>query len=283
MVVISNTGNMHGVNNLLHNQHPLENLTSKTDALTNNHSTRVHNQLPLNTNENVLKRLDHNKQIDTVSNCVKNLNITSMQIDKIHAENITNLLVCNKWRDHSLGENESDMVDGDDDSSNDNGDLEQNYINIEEQLELLLIEKIINLKKYLIYECRYTSFMILSFCQVQAGLHVNYKQMLSVIPFIDATPQNSLCSVSQVNERGDISEASMSLQMVAGGFLYTSDWLGIISVLPGDQSLFKKVIIEYQRTEIQAIVLNNTKSEDDVLDFNNTNIYIPGFSKIWEQ
>jgi hypothetical protein len=283
MVVISNTGNIHGLNNLLHNQNHLDSSTSKTDVLTDNHATRIYNQLPLKANENVLKRLDSNKQIDTISSCVKNLNITPVKIDKIHAENITNLLVCKKWKDKSIGKNESDIVDGNDDSATDNGDSGRDDINIEEQLELLLIEKVTNLRKYLIYECHYTSFVILSFFQVQAGLHVNYKQILSVIPFINAIPQNSLCSVSQVNEKGCVSEVSMFLQMVAGGFLYTSDWLGIISVLPGDQAFFKKLNIEYKHTEIQATIMYSSESQDGLLDFNNTNLYIPGFSKIWEQ
>ncbi|MEW8405469.1 MAG: hypothetical protein AB2688_12150 [Candidatus Thiodiazotropha taylori] len=215
-----------------------------------------------------------------ISNCVANLNLTKMQIDKMHLET-TRRITKNKQIASAYNNRNKDS----------NGEPDQQQPDSCEYIEPSL-SKIdvyhINLMKQLYFnidrqESSYSDYVIIIiYDQIQNTDLIN-KQLITAIPVVKGIPERSITEITTISSTGKLCKHNKIICLHKGKITYTNDWITIENVerVNLDNTLFK-FSVNYKDTTLKGIAINKANDLFDYnLDLSKCTLYISDFSKVW--
>ena len=243
------------------------NIQNKVNACANNERY---------TNNNILNEASCYYQNTNHSNCVNNLNLISRYVDSLNSESIQALY--NRAVSHPKLLNITRYIENS--FTEDQSKSSFDYKN-DEHLESHVIEILINLKMHLIDNDILDSFKIIVVYDKKLNNTFIYKQLLTVIPYFNGIPEQSISNISFINLDGALTKYNLPTHLHGGGFTYTSDWLSLFFSQVVSQKNLQRLVIEYGMWQMKGMCLTYNYREVDSAYQQLMKLYVPGFSKIW--
>jgi hypothetical protein len=264
------------------NTHILNSSVEKNTQNTTNNSAK--NQLQFNNtkrNESSSQIHNHNNKVNNVnfsnSNCVANLNITKMHIDKMHTEitkKLYNRNIINKRTFKKIEQT--------------NDEEKRKHYQSDEFEEPVLSELDIyhiGLIKDLYHNIEsnqpcFEHYIIIIIFQTIENTNLINKQLITAIPLENNIPKKTISEITIIDRSGQLKTYNNTVSLHNGGLEYTDDWLKIQQTQKLNlHNSFFKFIIEYQNQTLNGIAFNNQTNRNFTLS--NCTLYIPNFSQIW--
>jgi hypothetical protein len=210
-------------------------------------------------------------------NCVRDLNLILANISQLKTE-ITNKIINsikstrnNKIKDKSQEDTENNKSS---DKAIDNTDST-------EIIESYIILMLIRINAYLIDNQVLQSYKIVVFYQLLNNNPDQYKQMLSIIPYVTGNPLDGLSEIISHNTHGNNKKTSILTKLLNGGFEYTKDWLGLYVINDSLQQYVQQINVSYNNCIYRGFATNYNIDINIACQISRFNLHIPGFSEYW--
>lgn len=239
------------------------NLKSSNNSLTQNISAKINNyNLP-------------------ISQCVTNLNLTKVHIDKLYSENIKKAYnrnvkkydsciprITSRHKDKRRGESYQD-------------DFIEPLLSKNDIYHINLLKELyLNIK---INDTENNDYIVLVIYQTITNTDLINKQLITAIPINNGKATRSISEITIVEQTGKLKKHNKTVCLHTGGIIYTKDWLKIEEVkkLNLDNPVYK-FTINYDDTSLNGIYINSLNDAQDNLSIlKNSTLHIADFSKIW--
>jgi hypothetical protein len=213
------------------------------------------------------------------SNCANNLNLTSVQLDKLTTEIASSIYNRKQPRIHQNDGCRASLKD-----INREGHYKNVNTNVTlNRLDYYHIDLVSKMYHYLQSNSLCEYYIILAFYKKIDETSLIAKQLLTVVPFIDNKPMRSFSEISIITNSGKVLKYNRSLFMHAGGYVYTNDWLSIIDsvIIEEPLQLYKLTLVNNNKYINGISFINYKSAQCEKLNFSNYKLHIPGFSSIW--
>ncbi|MCG7894065.1 MAG: hypothetical protein JAZ12_06385 [Candidatus Thiodiazotropha taylori] len=222
----------------------------------------------------------NNSYSHKISNCVANLNLTKMQIDKMRLE--TNLRISkNKQILSAYNNRNQDNNGGPDHQQSDSSEYVEPSLSKIDVYHISLMKQLyFNIDRQ---ESNYSDYVIIIiYDQIQNTDLIN-KQLVTAIPVVKGIPERSITEITTISRTGELCKHNKVICLHKGKITYTNDWITIENVerVNLDNTLFK-FSVNYKDTTLKGIAINKANDLlDDKLDLSKCTLYISDFSKVW--
>ncbi len=274
--VISSLNIMANGDNTALNQNPHENIKISGQNIKGQLVAQMQRNIS-NQSNNVIHQLLPIKQIGIDDrNSESNANILNNKISQLKCE-ISNTIIdtIKKYRLRKQGQGNS--------GDNSNDEMKEDYeFSLEAQIETYLKIMILKIQILLIDMGSIETYKIVTIYELNISSVIKYKQMITLVPYINGAPQRSISEITRVDDQGAVKTINTPSYLIDGGFKYLGNWLSI--------NVCKETInVEVQKLDVQC-GLKTLKGYSITCDLEmqqiskkmSHNMYISDFQNIWQ-
>jgi hypothetical protein len=161
----------------------------------------------------------------------------------------------------------------------DNGRYEEHKEEDPEQIDKRLINLLISIYKYIQNNSLFDEYKIYAFCKNSDENALYARQMIVVVPFVDAIPCPGNVYFLVPDSKGGIRKFTLPIQISQVGYHYNSDWLTIENKEIMGSSLVSIILQTHDGLLIDGYCLSSQPISENQNEHNY--LYIQGFSNAW--
>jgi hypothetical protein len=206
----------------------------------------------------------------TSRECIQNLTLISNHIDSLVTQQSNTL--------YSLFTNQS-IRRVTSKYKRDNAGHEENTDEDPEKIEIRLVNLLISIFKYIQNNSLFDEYKIYAFYKKYDENTLCSRQMIVVVPFVDAIPCQGNVYFLAPDSDGGIRKITLPIQISQVGYHYNSDWLTIESKEIMGSSLVSINLQTHDGLLIDGYCLSSQPISEQLNEHNY--LYIQGFSKAW--